>query len=201
MTSPRPAIPEEGEKDHHPAAAEGLTSAAGSRPTTRGPRRLARSFYYIHRWLGVGATALLVIIGITGVLLNHKKDLGLMPDVVHHPSGSFPDALSLAELKASAVRAAGQDVASAGVGRMDVRPSDGFVKVRFNDSDVTEVIIDLYSGRVLNIDERHDVFLERLHSGEIFGDLWVLMSDSGAILLLILLATGYWLWLYPKSRV
>lgn len=37
----------------------------------RKPRRLARSVYYIHRWIGVGATALLVGTCITGILLNH----------------------------------------------------------------------------------------------------------------------------------
>ena len=39
------------------------------------------------------------------------------------------------------------------------------------------------------------------HSGQIFGDFWVLVSDTGAVFLLGVLVTGYWLWLYPKSRV
>jgi uncharacterized iron-regulated membrane protein len=151
--------------------------------------------------VGVGATALLVIISVTGILLNHKRELGLMPDVVNEPTASLPQALALADLRDAAVQAAGEAAAAAGVDRMDVRPNDGLVKVRFDDTRVTEVTVDLFSGTVLNVGERNDVFLEKLHSGEIFGDLWVLLSDSGAIFLLALMVTGYWLWLYPKSRV
>ena len=44
------------------------------------------------------------------------------------------------------------------------------------------------------------VFVEGI-AGQIFGDLWVLVSDAGALFLLGILVTGYWLWLYPKSRV
>jgi len=45
-----------------------------------------------------------------------------------------------------------------------------------------------------------DVFLEKLHSGEAFGDRWILLSDVAAIALTVLLISGYWLWLVPKWR-
>ena len=83
---------------------------------------------------------------------------------------------------------------------MDVRPKDGFVKVRFRDAASTEVTVDLSTGGILHIGRRGDVFLEKLHSGEAFGDGWVLLSDAAAIALTILLITGYWLWLVPKWR-
>jgi uncharacterized iron-regulated membrane protein len=51
------------------------------------------------------------------------------------------------------------------------------------------------------VGERNDVFLEKLHSGEIFGDRGILISDAAAVLLLLLLLTGYWLWLYPRRRI
>ncbi|HEX2208793.1 MAG TPA: hypothetical protein VHG93_14030 [Longimicrobium sp.] len=50
---------------------------------------------------------------------------------------------------------------------MDVRPGDGFVKVRFDDHAVHEVTVDLASGRILHVGLRNHVFLEKLHSGEI----------------------------------
>ena len=51
----------------------------------------------------------------------------------------------------------------------------------------------------LNSPRRGDVFLEKLHSGEIFGGQpFVLLSDIAAIGLVIALITGYWLWLVPK---
>ena len=167
----------------------------------RRPKRFARAVYYVHRWLGVAATALLVIICVTGILLNHKRGLGLMPDVSNEPSGPFPEALPLATLASNATSALEPEITSTGIDRMDVRPSDGFVKVRFNDRRVTEVTVDIFTGEVLHLGERNDQFLEKLHSGQIFGDFWVLVSDTGAIFLLGVLVTGYWLWLYPKSRV
>jgi hypothetical protein len=121
--------------------------------------------------------------------------------VTNEASGSFPAALPLATLASNATSALDPEITSTGIDRMDVRPSDGFVKVRFNDRRVTEVTVDIFSGEVLDIGERNDQFLEKLHSGQIFGDLWVLMSDVGAIFLLGVLVSGYWLWLYPKSRV
>ena len=83
---------------------------------------------------------------------------------------------------------------------MDVRPRDGYVKVRMRDRASTEVTVDLASGRVLHVGRRGDVFLERLHSGEAFGDGWLLLSDAGAVALLATLVSGYWLWLAPKLR-
>ena len=173
----------------------------GPEAVGRRPKRFARGVYYVHRWLGVGATAILVIICITGILLNHKEALGLMPDVPNEPSGPFPEALPLASLASNAGEVLDPRIVAAGIDRMDVRPADGLVKVRFDDRRVTEVTVDINTGAVLHVGERNDQFLEKLHSGQIFGDLWVLVSDAGALFLLGILVTGYWLWLYPKSRV
>lgn len=173
----------------------------GSGAVGRRPMRFARGVYYVHRWFGVVATALLVIICVTGILLNHKRALGLMPDVSNEPSGPLPDALPLDVLASKAAAVLDPEIVFSGIERMDVRPSDGLVKVRFDDRRVTEVTVDINSGAILHVGERNDQFLLRLHSGQIFGDLWVLVSDAGALLLLGILATGYWLWLFPKSRV
>ena len=95
--------------------------------THRRPRRLARGIYYIHRWLGVAATATLVIVCITGILLNHKRELGLMPDVPNSPSGPFSQALALSELASRASDAVPPEISAFGIDRMDVRPADGLV--------------------------------------------------------------------------
>lgn len=163
-------------------------------------RALARFMFHAHLWIGLLTTGVVLVLCVTGVALNHKRGLGLMPEVDHRPSGAFADALPLAALVDAAGRAAGSAVARAGVDRMDVRPGDGFVKVRFDDSAVTEVTLDLNTGRVLDIGERNDVFLERLHSGEVFGGPWVLLSDVAAAGLAVLILSGYWLWLYPRVR-
>ena len=49
------------------------------------------------------------------------------------------------------------------------------------------------------IKPRGDVFLEKLHTGEIFGgQAFVILSDIAAGALVLTLITGYWLWLVPK---
>jgi hypothetical protein len=174
---------------------------------TRRARPLTRAAFYAHLWLGVVFTIALMAISITGILLNHKRGLGLMPDVPHEPDRPFSEAMPLARLAAIALDtvtlAAGGDVEARdpvrAIDRMDVRPRNGFVKVRMRDASSTEVTVDLATGRVLHVGSRGDVFLEKLHSGEIFGGVrWVLLSDAAAIALVIALVTGYWLWLVPK---
>ena len=177
-------------------------SGRQARPVPRAaPRRLSRLAFYAHLWLGVVFTATLTVISVTGILLNHKRGLGLMPDVDASSTRSFAESLPLARLAEIALDTAGRSAAG-GVGavvdRMDVRPRDGYVKVRLRDASSTEVTVDLASGRVLHVGPRGDVFLERLHSGEAFGDRWVLLSDAAAVALVVTLLTGYWLWLAPK---
>ena len=172
------------------------------RPTERRKHKLTRGAFYAHLWLGVVFTVVLTAISITGILLNHKRGLGLMPDVAHTPDGAFDTALPLSRLAGIALAAVppGDSLAVGFVDRMDVRPRDGFVKVRLRDAASTEVTVDLSTGRILHIGPRGDVFLEKLHSGEIFGSRGVLLSDAGAIALVITLITGIWLWLMPKLR-
>lgn len=173
-------------------------------PSGRATRRRVRTFsrwtFYLHLWLGLLASGVVLLVSVTGILLNHKRPFGLMPDVSHSPSGPFAEALPLAELARRAEAAVGPAVAAAGIDRMDVRPDDGLVKVRFEDRTVLEVDLDLNTGQVLHVGERNDVFLEKLHSGEIFGDGWVLLSDASAVALALLLLSGYWLWLFPRAR-
>lgn len=156
--------------------------------------------FHTHVWIGVVATALVIVVSITGILLNHKSTLGLMPDAESVEAG-LEDALPLADLVRSAEGAVGNLVAVAGVDRMDVRPDKGFMKVRFADRVVTEVTVSLQTGEVLAVGERNDVFLEKLHSGEIFGAGWILLSDALAVGLILLLVSGTWMWLYPKARM
>jgi hypothetical protein len=166
------------------------------------PRKSAsRTAFYTHLWLGVLFTAALLVISATGIMLNHKRGLGLMPDVEHEPTAPFAGALPLDSLASTALVAVGRAPGTLReIDRMDVRPRNGFVKVRMRDASSTEVTVDVATGRVLHIGPRGDAFLEKLHSGEAFGDRWVLLSDAAAIALVLTIITGYWLWLFPKVR-
>jgi hypothetical protein len=172
--------------------------------TASPPRTFTRAAFYSHLWLGVLFTVVLTVIAVTGILLNHKRGLGLMPDVPGASSAPLGGALPLARLAEIGVGAAGVgllpdgSVDLAAIDRMDVRPRNGYVKLRLRDAVATEVTVDIHTGRVLDVGARGDVFLERLHSGEAFGGRWVLLSDAAAIALVVTLLTGYWLWLAPK---
>jgi len=183
-----------------PLSASPRPVAAAERKPRTGGRGWARWMFYSHLWLGILTTGIVLVICVTGVLLNHKRRLGLMPDVPNEAPGALAASLPVAELAARAERAVPAAVAASGIDRMDVRPGDGFVKVRFDDREVHEVTVDLASGRVLHVGLRNDVFLEKLHSGEVFGDGWTLLSDIAAIALSILVISGYCLWLYPRAR-
>lgn len=161
-----------------------------------------RGAFYTHLWLGIIFTVVLTAIAITGVLLNHKRVLGLMPDVSNESNGQLTSAISLDSIARIGLAAGAPEHAGnvAFVDRMDVRPRNGYVKVRLRDAASTEVTVDVQSGRVLNVGARGDVFLEKLHSGEIFGDRGILLSDAAAIVLVITLVTGVWLWLAPRLR-
>lgn len=183
----------------------------GTRPGTAAgtPRRTwGRIAFYTHLWLGVISTVALIAISVTGILLNHKRGLGLMPDVPHQPGGEFAQALSLDRLAYAALASAPQDARGSWmpgdavdlglIDRMDARPRDGFIKVRLRDKASMEMTVDLNTGRVLHVGRRGDVFLEKLHSGEAFGARGVLLSDIAALFLVLTLVSGYWLWLVPK---
>ena len=183
-----------------PLSASPRPAPAAERKPRGGRRGWARWMFYSHLWLGVATTGIVLIICITGVLLNHKRPLGLMPDVPNDAPGALAQSLPIAELAARAERAVRAEVAASGIDRMDLRPGDGLVKVRFDDREVHEVTVDLASGRILHVGLRNDVFLEKLHSGEIFGDGWTLLSDIAAVALAVLVISGLWLWLYPRAR-
>jgi uncharacterized iron-regulated membrane protein len=156
--------------------------------------------FYGHLWVGVLFTVVLLVVSITGILLNHKRELGLMPDVAHEPTAPLAASLPIAELADRARLAASLSAEEAPVDRMDVRPDKGFVKVRFDDPGWTEVTVDLATGRAIHVGRRGDVFMEQLHSGELLGGKWVLLTDAAAVAIVLLLLSGYWLWLAPRWR-
>ena len=164
-------------------------------------RRLARFAFYSHLWIGVLSTVLLLVIGVTGILLNHKTSLNLMPDVESPAIDDVRNALSLSAIVSHSDTAILSALGAVpAVDRIDVRLRSGLAKVRYRDNANHEVTVDLSTGEILEVGERNDVFIEKLHSGEIFGDGWVLLSDAAALGLIVLLISGYWLWLFPRWR-
>lgn len=164
-------------------------------------RTLTKWMFHTHLWLGVIVAFLVITVSVTGIMLNHKRALGFMPRTeIEHPE-AFAVALPLPELARLASVAVAPDVAASGIDRMDVRPDKGIIKVRFNDINITEATLALHDGETLMIGLRNDSFLEQLHSGDIFGRQGYLLSDLAAGALVLLLLSGFWMWLYPRAKL
>lgn len=161
-----------------------------------------RKFRVWHRFLGTGLATLLIISALTGILLSLKKDVDIIqPPTTKGASKKLTEWKpmykldSLARLALYTAHPAQKDNP---VDRIDVRPSKGVVKVLF-DQGYWEVQLDGATGEVKSIAKRHSDWIEALHDGSIISDLFKLISMN--VLgwgLMILIASGLWLWYGPK---
>jgi uncharacterized iron-regulated membrane protein len=157
----------------------------------------------VHLIAGLAVAVLVVVLSVTGVLLNHKRELGLMVEPT-----SFMEAeqavkevpARLHEIAEWARNAAPERFAAMDIRWIDYRPLAGYAKVRFDSSHELEVIVDAYEPRVLSVALRYDVLVERIHSGAVLGARATLLSDAAALLLIVLVANGLYVWLAPAAR-
>jgi len=155
-----------------------------------------------HRYLGLVLALLLIISAGTGILLALKKDVAMIQPVTK--KGKVSDLTqwkSLSELsllgKEELYKQYPAQIDNP-IDRIDVRPDKGMVKVLF-ENDNWEVQLDGASGAVLSVDVRYSDWIESLHDGSIFGDIFKLTAMNFLGWGVILLATtGFWLWYGPK---
>lgn len=177
-----------------------MPDSSRRRKPSRGARAVTRWMFYTHLWLGVIIAFLVITISVTGIMLNHKRVFGFMPGTDFKQPEAFAASLPLPELARMAGEAVAPEIAASGIDRMDVRPDKGIIKVRFNDTYITEVTLALHDGSLLVKGLRNDSFLEQLHSGDAFGKEGYLLSDLAAGALILLLLSGFWMWLYPHTK-
>jgi uncharacterized iron-regulated membrane protein len=150
----------------------------------------------VHRW-GSLITALPVIIMIvTGILLQLKKDVAWVQPPTQSGSGAPPTLTfhEILEISRSVHRAEIQSWDD--VDRLDARPAKGIVKVRARNR--WEIQIDTSSGEVLQVSYRRSDLIESLHDGSFFHDsvkLWVFLPT--AVILALLWVTGIYLFVLP----
>ena len=156
----------------------------------------------LHKWLGLALSIVILTLAVTGIMLNHKTSMGYMPDVKHEATGQFSQGLPLDKVVMISIKAAdNKDIKTVkDIDRIDYRTKNMLAKVRFKDTKHTEVTVDSVTGEVLNVGYRTDVFIESLHSGAIFGDIFIIISDVAAISLVLLTFSGIYIWIYPKRR-
>ena len=156
-----------------------------------------------HAWISMCFAVPLVVVIITGILLQLKKQLPFVQPieragVTHEPVATpaqYLEAINRGKLDGA--------VTWKDVQRVDIRPSKGIAKVILK-SDV-EYQVDLGTGNVLQRELRMSDFIESLHDGSFFaGDISKLgVFLPAAIGLLVLWVSGiymFWLPIIVKQR-
>jgi uncharacterized iron-regulated membrane protein len=161
-----------------------------------------RGNWWFHLVGGLAAVAYTIVLCVTGVVLNHKREWGFMEEPVQYiddeavaraEPASLPTIVSWAVDERSR---RGDDVGADDVRLVDYRPGAGLAKVRFTDAE-TEVVVDVYEPDILAVSHRRDVWIEDLHSGVRFGEHGCWVSDITAGLLILLTLNGLYIWVRP----
>jgi uncharacterized iron-regulated membrane protein len=150
----------------------------------------------LHRWGAILAALPFIIIIVTGVLLQFKKQSDwIQPPTQTGTSGeltvNFDRILEIARTVPEADIATWDDV-----DRLDVRPGKGVVKVRCKNR--REIQIDTGTGEILQVSVRRSDLIESVHDGSFFHDgakLWIFFP--AALVLTGLWGTGLYLFIRP----
>jgi len=150
----------------------------------------------VHRWGAVAIVFPSLLVIVTGLLLQLKKDVAWVQPTTARGAGGVA-ALSWEELLQLA-----RDVPEAEVrgwddiDRLDVRPGRSLIKIRCRN--YWELQIDWSDGTLLSSTMRRSDWIETLHDGSIFGDFskYYIFLPSGVVLLGLWL-TGVYLWYLP----
>lgn len=153
----------------------------------------------LHRWIAVVTAIPLLLIVLTGILLQFKKVSDWIQPPTRAGSGtelslSLPDILMIARQVPESGIQTWDDI-----DRIDVRPGKCVVKVRGKNR--WEIQVDGESGEILNKAYRRSDLIESLHDGSFFNDqakLWCFFPV--ALLLLCLWGTGLYLFFLPWLR-
>lgn len=159
------------------------------------PRVLTRK---CHRWGAILIALPFLLVIVTGILLQLKKEWTWVQPPMARGKGTTP------EISLSAVLQAARSVPEAeikswrDVDRLDVRPARGVVKVQARSR--WEIQIDMQTAEVLQVAYRRSDLIESLHDGSWFSDgvkFWVFLPV--ALVVLTLWATGIYLFFLPYA--
>ena len=150
----------------------------------------------IHRWGALLVSIPFLIVIITGLLLQLKKEVEwIQPNTeevaIDTLSIRFSDILSISQ---GVLEAQIKDWSD--IDRLDVRPDKGIVKVRAKNR--WEIQIDLERGTILKTAYRRSDIIEQLHDGSWFHDAAkLLVFLPSGVIVLILWVSGMYLFFVP----
>ncbi len=151
----------------------------------------------LHRWATVLILLPFLIVLVSGLLLQVKKEFDWIQPPTQVGSASGAPALSFPDILTAAGEVPNAEIDTwADVDRLDVRPDKGVVKVRGLNG--WEVQMDARTGEVLHVAPRRSDVIEAIHDGSWFHDrakLWVFLPS--AVLVLGLWVTGLYLFALP----
>lgn len=150
----------------------------------------------LHRWGAVAVAVPFLVVIVTGLLLQLKKQIPwVQPSELAGSAGTplltLPMLLEFATTVPHAEIQAWEDI-----DRIDVRPSKGIAKIIGKSR--WELQVDLTTGKVLKTAYRRSDLIESLHDGSFFhpgAKVWVFFPAAVAVLGLWL--TGMYLWVLP----
>ncbi|MBL8795507.1 MAG: PepSY domain-containing protein [Planctomycetia bacterium] len=151
-----------------------------------------------HRWGAILVALPFLVVSITGIILQLKKDWTWVQPATQRGAGKLP------EVSFDAILQAARTVPEAGIAgwqdidRLDVRPDRGIVKVQAHNR--WEIQVDLKTAQVLQVAYRRSDVIESLHDGSWFHDrvkLWVFLPT--AVVVLGLWLTGIYLFFLPHA--
>jgi len=158
--------------------------------------KLSRISRWLHRWGSILALVPMIVIIVSGVVLQLKKESAYIQPPTKRGSSSQLS-LSFDQILTAAKSAPESRITSwDDVDRLDVRPGKGMVKVRCKNG--WEVQIDADTGKVLQAAVRRSDLIESIHDGSYFHDsfkLWVFLPAG--LILVILVITGVHLFCLP----
>jgi uncharacterized iron-regulated membrane protein len=150
----------------------------------------------VHYWLSIFAAIPLVVIIVSGTLLQLKKHLPWVQPTEQRGRGkeltlTMPQVLEICRTVHEARVQTWDDI-----NRVDVRPSRGMLKVWTTSN--WEIQIDTQSGEVLQVAYRRSDLIEAIHDGSWFHDgVKYGIFLPVAMILLLLWLTGIYLFVLP----
>jgi uncharacterized iron-regulated membrane protein len=152
----------------------------------------------LHRWGAILIALPFLVVIVTGILLQLKKEWSWVQPPGMRGQGKTP-LISLDKMLEAARSQPGVGIESwADVERVDIQPKRGVAKVQAYSR--WEVQVDLKTGDVLQVAYRRSDLIESLHDGSWFHDsvkLWVFLPT--AFVVLGLWGTGVYLFFLPYA--
>lgn len=152
----------------------------------------------LHRWGAILVALPFLLVIVTGILLQLKKEIGWIQPPTLRGSTKSPQIGMEAILEAAKSVEIAQVRSWDDIDRVDVQPSRGLAKVQAKNR--YEIQVDLANGAVLQTAYRRSDVIEMLHDGSWFHErakIWIFLPAG--VIVLGLWLTGIYLFVLPHQ--